>query len=60
MQREALTRAAAISGLTIGVVVALFRAPPGALEALSGALVVLVPACVDAWAFFARLPKGAA
>jgi hypothetical protein len=60
MQREALTRAAAITGLTVGVIVGLFRAPPDAIAPLGGALVVLVPACVDAWAFFARLPRGPA
>lgn len=59
MQREALTRAAVITGLTVGVLVALFKARPEAVSGLSGALVVLVPACVDAWAFFGRLPKGA-
>lgn len=57
MQREALVRALAISGLTIGTLIALLKRPELA-GPLGGALVVLVPAVVDAWAFFARLPRG--
>lgn len=57
MNREALARAVVITGLAVGVLVSLFRRPELA-GPLGGALVVLVPACVDAWAFFARLPRG--
>lgn len=56
MQREALARALVITGLTVGTLIALLKQPDQS-PTLGGALLVLVPAVVDAWAFFARVPS---
>lgn len=53
MNREALARAAVISTLTAGALVALAVRPELA-EPIGGALLVLVPAVLDSWAFVVR------
>lgn len=56
MNREALIRATVVTGLTVGALISIVRNPDLA-GPLGGALFVLVPATIDAWAFFARLPS---
>lgn len=57
MNREAIARALVISTMaTLALVVLAFR--PELAETMGGALLVLVPAVVDSWAYVARHRQG--